>query len=154
MFVVVVARRTSELAWQAMIVQHNVVYQVTQEVEKIIQSGRPPPVRVTNHFSDVLHTSSCAGVAPAQPVTCRRLQLGTNNLPSWAPLITFPHKHMRYAANAVVFRRIYLAHFGVTFLVKPFSITGLLTVFITRQPTRSRGFRERSSRKKETAHAG
>lgn len=56
-------------------------------------------------------------------------------------LSVFPQ--MRYNLYAVVF-------FGVIFLVKPFSITGLVTMFITCQPTQSKELRESSSRNSDS----
>lgn len=47
--------------------------------------------------------------------------------------------------KAVVFFHADPSPFGVMFLVKPFAIVCLITMFITRQPTQSRGFRESSS---------
>lgn len=46
---------------------------------------------------------------------------------------------------AVVFFHSSSFPFGVMFLVKPFTIVGLITVFITRRPTQSTEFRGRGS---------
>lgn len=59
--------------------------------------------------------------------------------------IRFPHKPITYRVYAVVFFHTDPSPFGIMFLVKPFTILGLITMFITRQPTQSREFRERSS---------
>lgn len=57
--------------------------------------------------------------------------------------IIFLHKPITYPLYAVVF--FHTIPLPAMFLVKPFTIVDLITMFITRQPTQSREFRGRSS---------
>lgn len=57
----------------------------------------------------------------------------------------FPTEVVFFFFFAVVFFHSNSFPFGVMFLVKPFTIVGLITVFITHRPTQSREFRGRGS---------